>query len=685
MLNQYTLTTPLTSVRGVGPTILKQASQAGINTVGDLVFDLPSRYVDRSQQAKIYQLTQDGTFTILAQVVSVTGQRYGRKTQQKAVVADDTGKVTLRWFNSPFVLGSLKINQTYYFSGKYSTQYRSMTQPTYEPVRPTQIHTGRLVPFYAGLFDLADGSKRRLLSQIFKLLQVEPTHLDLLLKKHTLPAELEIEPNLIEALKKVHFPDQSQQVTAARYRLALEEILSLMSRAKKLKLEWQKLNSAKSLPFLEMTVTPSEITFPQLNIDLPFRLTPDQITSIKEISHDLTLTQPMNRLLVGDVGSGKTVVAGIVAAHVVKQGLNACLIAPTQILADQHAQSLAQICPQLSIQLVTARHKLTPDKLQAPSLFIGTHALINKLTQIKPALVIFDEQHKFGVIQRSQLKVGADTPHVLTMSATPIPRSLMMTIFAHLKVSQIKTMPEGSLPTQTWLIPERKRTDQLVWLDKQLTQNPQALAMVVCPFIEPSKAPGLDKIKSVTLTTAELQKALPNLKVAMLHGRFKAEDQAKIIAQAGKGQIDLLVTTTVVEVGLDLPNADFLIIEAADRFGLASLHQLRGRVGRRGQDSFCFLFSASTSSESKKRLAEFAKINDGQKLAELDLGRRGAGDLFGTRQHGFDQIRFFGWTDHDLIGLAQQIEPQLPADWQSIIPDLQSNPNVLDDQPVAAN
>jgi len=680
----YTLSTPLISVRGVGPTILKQAQQAGIETVGDLVFDLPSRYVDRSQQAKIYQLNSDDNFTVLAQVISVTGQKYGHKTQQKAVVADETGRLTLRWFNSPFVIGSLRVNQTYYFSGKYSAQYRSMTQPTYEPVRQTQLHTGRLVPFYSGLFNLANGTKRRLLSQIFKLLQAKPTELDLLLEDQVLPPGLTVEPNLIKAVKQVHFPDQSQEVVAARYRLALEEILALISRAKKLKLEWQKRSSATSLPVLQMEVKKSTTTFPQLKINIPFQLTPDQIKSIMEIAHDLTSTQPMNRLLVGDVGSGKTVVAGIAATHAVTQGLNVCLIAPTQILAAQHVQSLSQIFPQLPIHLITAKHKLLFDKLPARGLFIGTHALINQLKQIKPSLVIFDEQHKFGVTQRSQLVIGAETPHVLTMSATPIPRSLMMTIFAHLKVSQILTLPKGRIPTQTWLIPEHKRADQFHWLSQQLTQDPQALAIVVCPFIEPSKAPGLENVKSVVTATEEIKQTLPNLKVAMLHGRLKAKDQAKIIAQASQGQIDILVTTTVIEVGLDLPNANILIIEAADRFGLASLHQLRGRVGRRSQNSFCFLFQTSASLPSKQRLQEFAKIDDGQKLAELDLKRRGAGDLFGTRQHGFDQIRFFNWTDHDLIKLAQDLEPQLKSNWQTVIPSLNVNTKVTATQ-IAAN
>jgi ATP-dependent DNA helicase RecG len=678
----YTLNTPLSRVKGVGPAILKQIEEAGLATVGDLVFDVPRRYIDRSHQAKIYQLTSDDNFTILAQVISVSGQRYGRKTNQKAVVADETGRTTLRWFNSPFVLGSLKKNQTYFFSGKYSTKYKSMSQPTFEPVRTTQLHTARLVPFYSSLFNLADGSKRRLLDQIFKLLNVEPSQLDKLIEvsKH----ELEIEPNLINALKQIHFPDQDESITASRYRLALEEILTLMIRAKQLKESWQKLNQAPSLPPVEIKTNKSKVTFPSLDVELPFELTADQVTATKEIAQDLTQSQPMNRLLIGDVGSGKTIVAGLALAHTINQGHHVCLIAPTQILAGQHALSLQKLFPNMEIKQVTARHKLESSQLKNPSLFIGTHALINKLDVINPGLVVFDEQHKFGVVQRSGLKLGQTTPHVLTMSATPIPRSLMMTIFSHLQLSQIKTMPKDRKPTKTWYLPESKRADNLVWLNEQLTTQPKALAMVVCPFIDPSKAPNLNKVRSVTSTLEELRKALPNLNIEMLHGKLKAKEQDKIIKDASSGKTDVLVTTTVVEVGLDLPNADYLIIEAAERFGLASLHQLRGRVGRRDLDSYCFVFQTTTNPASKKRLTEFAKIHDSQKLAELDLERRGAGDLFGTRQHGFDQIQFFSWTDHDLIKLAQDLAPQLDDNWQSQIKDFSLSESE-DKQLVSAN
>ncbi|MBU1885934.1 DEAD/DEAH box helicase, partial [Patescibacteria group bacterium] len=456
--------------------------------------------------------------------------------------------------------------------------------------------------------------------------------------------------------RSLHFPDDQQLTIQARERLAIEELLSLMQHSSNIKQQWKDKACAHFIKINEKKQIPN---------NLPFTLTTAQQRGLREILTDIQSNTPMNRLLLGDVGCGKTVVAGIATNHTLKNNQHVAFIAPTQILAEQHFITFQQLFPEINIQLLTAKNKFTLS--ENPTLYIGTHAVINKLQKIKPALVVYDEQHRFGVEQRNEISKLTLRPHVLTMSATPIPRSLMLTIFSHLELSVIDEMPVGRKPVKTWLVTEKKRTNSYKWIKQQL-QESGGQVLIICPFIDPSNHEGFAKIKSATETFETLAKEFADFKVKLLHGRLTQKQKDHIIKDLFNQKIDILVSTPIVEVGVDLPAASIMIIESAERFGLASLHQLRGRVGRAGQQAYCLLFPSASSKKTRQRLEFFTKVNDGMKLAEFDLKNRGAGDLFGTDQHGFDQLKFANWTNIQLITKAHLIFEQLHKKYQSLIP-----------------
>lgn len=687
----YSLNDPLTKVTGIGERTAQQLARLGINTILDLLLLVPLRYEDRSNITTIDQLQLDQNHTILAKVVSVNERFKSTKGKRlritQAIIADDTGQTRCIWFNNRFIKQNLKIDQRYFFAGEY-TRYHSLTQPTVEAVSEDTIHTGRLVPLYTQTTQLKQGNLRRFLKRILDNLIIED---DFLAEEFGLL-------KLSETFMQLHFPSNKKLVIKARERLALEELITLIQHSEQIKQTWQQYQSVAQLP--ANTVSAALSNLPN---SIPFQLTQDQEQALQEILSDLTQPHPMNRLLIGDVGTGKTVVAGLAAWQLAQAGFNCALIAPTQILAEQHQQTFSELLPDLPIKLLTAtttKNKFKKNK--QPTLYIGTHAVINQLDVIKPALVIFDEQHRFGAAQRASpistqptsqtatqqtnpttpAKPTPTQPHLLTMSATPIPRSYMLTIFSHLDLSLIIQSPFGPKPIKTWYVPSKKQMAAYDWVIQQLltnhstpkhsptnsqtlshltttTQN-KKLAMIVCPFIEPSEQAGFERISAATQVFTQLnQKWGKRLKLALLHGQQKPAEQEKVISQLFANKLDLLVATSIVEVGVDLPQANIMVIEGADRFGLASLHQLRGRVGRQGQEAYCLLFSSSTSPETTKRLRLFAQENDGLKLAELDLQNRGPGELFGLEQHGWQTLRFASWSDAKLIKRAKTIQQKL--------------------------
>ncbi len=650
---KYLLTTALKDVKGIGSISAQSLEKKGFSLVKDLLLFTPLRCEDRSLRKKIDQLIPGELVTLEAKLNSSSQFFRGRRSIQRAVVSDDTGKLTLMWFNTPYVLKMLQKDQLYLISGALNEK-KSMIHPTIESSSSDTIHTDRLVPIYSSVQGLKIGSLRRTLKHILDNLEVPENVLSTFKQKNK--SQLS---SLANALSQLHFPDSDLKLIEARERIALEELISLIQRSHQIKNQWSKSSHSLSIPTLKYLPP------------LPFELTAAQDKSLKEIACDLQSSTPMNRLLVGDVGSGKTIVAGLAMLSVLKSGHSACLIAPTKILAQQHLDSFNKFFPDLPVCLVTSLTTLKTKKVKKTTsagacLYIGTHSLINRLTSIAPALIVYDEQHRFGVVSRSAAYSLQQFPHLLTLTATPIPRTLMLTIFSHLSLSLIDELPKGRVPVKTWVVTKQKKDQALNWVGEQLLQGQTAirrpLCIVVCPFIDTSESEGLDHVASVTDTFELLSsKFSKNFKLEKLHSRLSASTQAEVIARLYEQKIDILVTTPIVEVGVDLPAADIMIIENAERFGLASLHQLRGRVGRAKTQAFCLLFSSTTSTDVRHRLDQFTQIQDGQKLAELDLSRRGAGDIFGASQHGFDSLQFASWTNLELITRAKQLTLELEA------------------------
>lgn len=705
----YTLKTKLSSVRGIGNKLSSKLAEKEIDTVEDLILQLPLRYEDRSHFVTIDSLPENELVTLQAKVDSKTQFQKNRRHIQVAQVSDKTGKLRLMWFNNRFILNNIRVGQEYLFSGKYSGKFHNITQPTVEALRGESIHSGRLVPLYSSTIPLYQGSMRRVLKNILDNLDEIDDPVAKILnggEASKLPNSL---PSFRSALTQLHFPDNVEAVALARERLALEEFLSIMKVSEKIKKEWQKQRTAVQIK-LKANFS-KKLPIPKT---LPFELTKAQLRSTREILKDLTKKTPMNRLLIGDVGSGKTIVAGIASLEIIKAGHSVALVAPTKILANQHAETLSKLLPDLPIKLVTSQSQKsginTEINNKKPTVYIGTHKVINQMEKISPGLVIYDEQHRFGVMHRSKVNDLQNPVHILTMTATPIPRSLSLTIFSHLQVSFIDELPPGRIQPKTWLVTEAKRTSSYDWIADELAKS-EGLAIFVCPFIDPSEHEAFEKVSSVKEKLKELKdyfkqrgsgqgaeklggaqrlgsapgpsdvplkQGVPPkqgearaVSIESLHGQLDKNKQQRIVKNLYDGKIDILVTTPIVEVGVDLPQASIIVIESAERFGLASLHQLRGRVGRAGQESYCLLFTssgalASSTTLSGKRLREFSKINNGRKLAELDLMNRGSGELFGTTQSGFSQLYFGSWANLEMIALAQKVYKQLPLDWQPI-------------------
>ncbi|NCN06782.1 MAG: DEAD/DEAH box helicase [Candidatus Pacebacteria bacterium] len=642
----YSLDTPLRAVKGIGPKLQAQFAKSEVLFVRDLLLQLPTRYNDLSKQTTIAAAVAGQSYTIRAKVLQTSKYYRGGKSILRATIVDKTGKLDLLWFNAKHSLQSLIKDQEYFFSGTISDR-GGMVHPAFEKVSEDTIHTNRLVPMYTSTLGIQQGRVRRICKHIIDHLDTDKSgDDDMIFATETLPP-------LNRALKELHFPSETNAVVAARERLTVEELLVLIRQAKENKKSWAKRHDASVII----------VTKPIIPKSIPFELTKSQQKASKEILHDLGRTQPMNRLLTGDVGSGKTVVAGIAARQVVLQKRNTCLIAPTRVLAEQHTKTLQALFPDIPITLITGAQK-NSNLLQKPQVFVGTHALFSRLEAINPALLIYDEQHRFGVKQR--LGEAGIIAHRLTMTATPIPRSLSLALFAYLDHSQIIELPSNRIPTKTWILPEAKRAKLYDWIEHQIAENPHYLVLLVCPFIEQSKDPGLAKIAAAKARFIELRQRFKlKYPVALLHGKQSPKEQNEVLEALRRQKVTMLVCTPIIEVGIDLPQASTLVIESAGQYGLASLHQLRGRVGRAGQQGYCYVFNDSNSPITSKRLKQFVATTDGHKLAELDLDNRGAGNLFGTTQHGFSFLRFASWTNLELLGQARAIEERLPDSWRS--------------------
>lgn len=640
------LTSPITDLPKIGPIFSRKFDKLGIKTLEDFFYHVPSHYLDYSLVTTINKLHPDETATIHAKIVSITNVFSKRGIRmQIGSVEDDTGKIMVVWFNQPFLVRTLYPGRTVSLSGKVGWFSRKlcMSSPDYELLgdidKPT-VHTGRLVPVYPETSGLSSKWMRTLILGAFNYggLSLEDFLPEQVLSKKNLV-------NLKEAIEKVHFPKNLKEAEVGRERLAFNELLNMELTSLHRKINWKKNRVANKIK-----INKTEID--KFIGSLPFKLTDSQITAIKEISNDLTKDFPMNRLLEGDVGSGKTVVAAAAAFAVFLNGFQTIIMAPTQILANQHYETFKQLLTPFGVRISLITSDLKKSDLGRNDVFIGTHALIHsKIAFDKVGLVVIDEQHRFGVEQRKHLVKKSGTPHTLTMTATPIPRTVALTSYGDLDLSVLTEMPKGRLIVTTWFVPEAKRDGAYDWIRSQIASY-HSQVFIVCPLIEDSTVETMADIKSVTSEFTKLKSIFKNQKLGLLHGRLKPSEKNQILGDFRKAKLDILVTTPVVEVGLDIPNATVMVIEAAERFGLAQLHQLRGRVGRSSAKSYCLLFS---NIKYSRRLRAMEKMHSGFELAELDLKIRGPGEIFGKAQSGFPELKVASWNNYPLIKKAKDL------------------------------
>ena len=652
------LNTSISSLPSTSSITIKKLQSLDIKTYFDLLNYFPSRYEDYSIISKIDKIQIGEIVTISGKIIEAKNQyTRSRITIQKIVITDDTGTVEVNWFNQPYLIRVLKVGETISVAGlvKQFGAKISIEPKEYE-IGTKKIHTGRLVPIYSEKKGLSTKTIRDKIHAILVLTSEVGTRV-----AETLPSEIVSYNNLIEeneAYRQIHFPDNLDLANKARERLAFDELFNLQLANNLVKKEWKKEKVGNIFKI-------SNFKFQISNFiaNLPFKLTNDQNKVIEEIISDLKKTTPMNRFLQGDVGSGKTIVAAIACYLSFLNGYQSIIMAPTEILANQHYESILKLFKNTKIgklpkiSLITGSTKKTrvgkPDPYELRTtnfnILIGTHALLSKQNKFnKVGLVVIDEQHRFGVEQRALLKEKSLNPHILTMTATPIPRTVALTLYGELNLSYIEEMPKGRQVIKTFLVPKEKRVKGYEWIKKQIKEN-KSQVFIVCPLIEESESETLKSIKAVKVEFENIKKIFAGFKLGLLHGKLKSLEKNQIMEDFKNKKIDILVSTPVVEVGIDIPDATIMIVEGAERFGLASLHQLRGRVGRSDKQSYCLLFSENLSEKTTKRLEYFCKNNLGVKLAEFDLKNRGAGNIFGTEQHGFVNLKIANLADFELI------------------------------------
>lgn len=632
------LSDPIDHLKGVGDATLHSLDRLDIHTISDLVYHIPFRYDDFRAQKTIAELVPNEIVTIRAAVHSITKIQTRRNmTMIKGVLIDETGKVDAVWFNQPYLLMTLRKGTEKFFSGKVNEyqEKKTLNNPTMEDgAHENLLHSGRLVPIYPETEGLSSRTLRSLIARAFESCgSIDDTLPENLRKTHNLPS-------LEKTLHFLHFPENEEDIRVYRRRLAFEEVYTLLLAAQLKKHALQIMKVPHILQFSAVQRKAFESTF-------PFKLSPSQLSALLDVSLDLLKPYPSNRLIQGEVGSGKTIVAAFALYCAAVNKTQSILVAPTQILATQHFQSLQPIFEKLDIpvHLVTADQPL--QNTEAPAIFIGTHALFSQTKTLDPAVVVIDEEHRFGVKQREAFWQKKKRPHLITMTATPIPRTVAQTILADKDVSYLEEIPERKKHITTKVVRERKRQDAYRWIEDHIEKE-HAGVFVVCPFIHQSEKEDLESVKSAEQEYQQMIHLFPNCTVALLHGKTPRDERVKILQSMEKKEVDILVATPVIEVGIDIPHASIMVIEGAERFGLAQLHQLRGRVGRVGQKAYCLLFPTQGTEETK-RLQIMQTNATGNELAEYDLKLRGTGDLLGTRQHGWDLLKFASWFDHELI------------------------------------
>ena len=648
------LNDPITILKGVGPAKAKQFAALGVYTLGDLICHFPRGYEDRTKLVTIDKLEVDIPACFKAMVMNTPRTAHIRKGLDitRVQVADHTARLNLTFFNQKYATEQLQYGKEYIFYGAVSGDFvgYNMTSPVFEALDSRPVTTRRILPKYPLTAGLSNAAVLKAVQQALAICDVPQEILPESVRQQygILPAE--------RAYYAIHEPSSVEEAEMAKKRLIFEEFfifsagLSLMRASRAMK---------KTPAYKNLDLTPFYNA-------LPFTLTGAQSRAISEIKEDMRRGAPMNRLVQGDVGSGKTMVAAAAAYLAIKNGKQAAMMAPTEILAEQHYTGLSRLLEPMgiSVSLLTGsltqkRKKEIRERIEKGEIdfVIGTHALVSDATVFHDlGLVVTDEQHRFGVAQRSKLSAKGEDPHLLVMSATPIPRTLALLMYGDLEVSILDELPPGRQPVDTFLVNESYRARINAFIRKHVAEGHQCF--VVCPAVEEN---GELDIKSAEVWAETLQKTVfPDLRIALLHGQMRGADKEAVMAAFAAKEADVLVATTVIEVGVDVPNATLMVIEDADRFGLSQLHQLRGRVGRGKAKSYCILTSHNKNPDTLQRLKALCKTNDGFKIAEEDLQMRGPGDFFGSRQSGLPVFRVASLScDLQTLKQAQQAS----SDW----------------------
>lgn len=642
------LSTPLIQIKGVGSKTAAKLAAASLNNVGDLITFMPRDYQDYSHIIKIADI-KPGKVTIKATCdkISTRPVRRGLKVTT-AILADASGKLQAVWFNQPYRETQLKTGEEFFFSGEFEFSFNryQLTNPSAEKASEMPINTDRILPIYRAVAGLKPALVRKVLTELKPLISMLP---------ETLPVQVVQEQALVsrsQALLGVHFPQTIDDATLARERLAFEELFQLLLASQYNKQANSNLEGWQ-IPFNKAVVQ----KFVQ---ELPFKLTNAQRRAAWDILQDFERQSPMNRLMQGDVGSGKTVVASLAARQASYAGFQTAIMAPTEILATQHAATLDSLLAQFGVRvgLLTgsvkgkARQSLYRAIEQGEvDVIVGTNALIQSTVKYhRLGFVVIDEQHRFGVAQRQELlKKSAKMPHLLSMTATPIPRSLSLTVYGELDISVLNEKPSNRKPIITKIWSPDSRPQLYQQIDNEISKGRQVY--VICNLIDANPS---SELKSVEAEYVRLNVGVfKHRQIGLLHGRLSSAEKEAVMDNFATGKIDILVSTTVVEVGVDIPNATVMLIEDGDHFGLAQLHQLRGRVGRSDYQSYCYIVP-SDSKKPSQRLKEIEKTNDGFYLAEVDLQLRGPGEIYGRAQHGALNLQIATLADTKLIAKAQK-------------------------------